>query len=141
MLYLDASVLVALLTQDALSDQADALMQRQSARLVVSDFAAVEFASAVARRVRIGALPEQDARSAFGAFDAWTARLAERVDLATSDIVSAGAMLRRLDTPLRSGEALNIAIADRLGAVLATFDRKMAKAARALGVEVAETAG
>jgi hypothetical protein len=48
-----------------------------------------------------------------------------------------GAALRRLDLTLRTPDALNIAIAQRVGATLATFDAKMADAARALGTEVA----
>src|SRR6516165_1483194 len=48
--YLDASVLVALLTNDPLTGRADAFMRTKMPVLVVSDFAAVEFASAIARR-------------------------------------------------------------------------------------------
>lgn len=46
-------------------------------------------------------------------------------------------ILRRLDLNIRTGDALNIAIAQRLEATLATFDGKMAENARALGVPVA----
>ncbi len=52
--YFDASVLVALLTNDPLTRRADALMRTRTPVLVVSDFAAAEFASAIARRVRMG---------------------------------------------------------------------------------------
>lgn len=81
-------------------------------------------------------LTEQDAHAAFMGFDAWTARAAERIETMPADMKAAKAMLRRSDTKLCTGDALNIAIADRLGAALATFDRKMAEAARALGVTV-----
>jgi hypothetical protein len=38
---------------------------------------------------------------------------------------------------LRTPDAINIAIAQRLDAALATFDAKMAFSARALGIELA----
>jgi predicted nucleic acid-binding protein len=47
--YLDASVLVALFTHDLLGARADAFLRTHSPVLVVSDFAAAEFASAIAR--------------------------------------------------------------------------------------------
>ena len=52
--YLDASVLVALLTDELLTGRADTFMRTKKPVLVVSDFAAAEFASAIARRVRTG---------------------------------------------------------------------------------------
>jgi hypothetical protein len=42
--------------------------------LIVSDFAAAEFASAVARRVRTGDITSDEACRDFSAFDMWTAR-------------------------------------------------------------------
>ena len=41
-----------------------------------------------------------------------------------------------LDLPLRTPDALNIAIAQRVGADLLTFDHKMAASARSLGTTV-----
>jgi predicted nucleic acid-binding protein len=58
-LYLDASVLVALLTIDPLSARADALLDTHRTDLIVSDFAAAEFSSAIARRVRTGEIARE----------------------------------------------------------------------------------
>lgn len=138
-LYLDASVLVALLTNDPLTDRADAALRRNPATLVVSDFAGAEFASALARRVRTGELRAEEARAAFATFDAWTARTARRIETIGADVTASEAYLRRLDLTLRTPDALNIAIAERVGASLMTFDVKMAAVARNLGMRV--TAG
>lgn len=135
-LYLDASLLVALLTNDALTARADALLRQRTSILVVSDFAAAEFASAIARRVRTQEITAPEARLAFSHFDAWAARTTQRVDTTTADVKAADAFLRRLDLTLRTPDALNIAIAERIGAALATFDEKMASSARALGTKV-----
>jgi len=134
--YLDASVLVALLTVDALTARADAFFRANTPVLIVSDFAAAEFASAVARRVRTGSITADEARSGFSAFDAWTAQATLREETMTADIRAAEAFLRRLDLSLRTADALNIAIAQRLRAELVTFDRRMEASARLLGIAV-----
>jgi predicted nucleic acid-binding protein len=66
--------------------------------------------------------------------DGWLARSAKRVETVSADIVTAQGFLRRLDLPLRSPDAVNIAIAQRVNATLGTFDDKMRAAATALGV-------
>ena len=77
--YLDASVLVALFTNDPLTARADAYLRTSTPIAIVSDFAAAEFASAIARRVRIGEIAVEDARAGFATFDAWTARAVSRL--------------------------------------------------------------
>jgi predicted nucleic acid-binding protein len=52
------------------------------------------------------------------------------------DLAAATMFLRRLDLPLRTPDALHIAIAQRVGAMLVTFDRQMAASARTLGSAV-----
>jgi predicted nucleic acid-binding protein len=135
--YLDASVLVALFTDDPLTLRADSFLRANSSVLIISDFAAAEFASVIARHVRTGDITPEDARIAFSTFDAWTARSAQRTEIKAADITAAEAFLRRLDLTLRTPDALNIAIAQRLGATLFTFDEKMILAARTLGTPVA----
>ena len=136
LVYLDTSVLVALLTDDALSDRADAMLANRLPVLLVSDFAGAEFASAVARRVRMGALGEAVAREVFANFDAWTRRATQLVEIAPVDVALAAVFLRRLDLTLRTPDALHIAAAQRLGACLATLDERMVACAQALGVAV-----
>lgn len=134
--YLDANILVALLTPEALSERAIEFVQRAADRLIVSDFAAAEFVSAIARRVRIRQTSMDEARKDLTDFEVWLARSAERMELHAGDIAVAVAYLRRLDLTLLTPDALHLAIARRLGATLVTFDRAMAGAARALGMAV-----
>lgn len=135
--YLDASVLVALFTSDPFAQQEDDFLRRERPVPVVSNFAKAEFASAIARRVRTGELTTEDARDAFAALDVWTARADRSIAASSADIAAASTYLRRLDLPLRTPDAINIAIAERDGCTLLTFDRKMADNARALGVPIA----
>ena len=133
---LDASVLVALLTADSLTARADAFLRANTPVLIVSDFAAAEFASAVARWVRTRDITVEEAQKGFLAFDSWTAQATLREEMAAADIRAAEAFLRRLDLGPRTADALNIAIAQRVRAALATFDQTMASSAGVLGIPV-----
>jgi predicted nucleic acid-binding protein len=133
--YLDASVIVALFVMDAQTERADRFLAAQRPTLVISDFAEAEFISAIGGHVRIGRLDLDRAQSALTAFDAWASR-ATRVETRAADVAAASAMLRRLDLVLRTPDALNLAIAHRVGAALATFDHRMAACAETLGVPV-----
>jgi predicted nucleic acid-binding protein len=103
---------------------------------LVSDFAIAEFSSGVARRVRMRELTDRDANGVFMNVDAWLSSAVRRVDTTSSDIRSAQHLVRRLDLELRTPDAIHIAIAQRYQAHLLTFDRRQAKAARAVGLRV-----
>ena len=134
--YLDASVLVSLFIVDANSKAALGKVRRLSDTLVVSDLGAAEFASAIARRVRMKVTPTDVAHAAFVAFDAWVAANAEAVDLAPSDIAETARMLRRLESNLRTPDALHLSIVRRIGASLLTLDKDMKAVAKSAGVKV-----
>ena len=136
-IYLDASVISGLfIERDALAVQARAIVFDDNEVLVVSDFAAAEFASVVARLKRTGQITEADAREVFGTFDTWREQLTEREAVDPADIRAAAAIIRRLVLNIRAPDAINLAIAQRLGAAVATFDRRMADNAKALGIAV-----
>jgi hypothetical protein len=60
------------------------------------------------------------------------------VEVVNSDVARAELILRQLSLPPRTPDALNITIAQRMQAMLATFDVRMADCARHLGVSVSE---
>jgi len=131
-LYLDTSVLVPLFVAESRSTDAHAGLHGQN--LYVSDLAAAEFSAAISTRVRKGEMNAADAASLFATFDAWAGRAANRVQIEGGDMAAALGLIRRLDLSLRAPDAANIAIAQRLGATLFTFDQKMAAAAGAIGL-------
>lgn len=133
--YLDASVLVALLTEDAQAASADLLLRGIEGHVIVSDFAAAELASVISRKVRAGQLAVDEAQGVFSDFDLWISRGIERVEIGPADIALAAGYMRRLDLSLRTPDAVHLALVQRLGARLATFDKKMAADAERLGVE------
>jgi predicted nucleic acid-binding protein len=136
-LYLDTSLLVPLFTTEPLSAKAFEFLRANRTVLIVSNFAAAEFASAIGRRVRMREIVLDNARRLFSMFDGWLARSARRIEITGADVAACDAILRRLDTSLRAPDAIHIAIAQRLDATLVTFDRQMVDGARALGTAVA----
>lgn len=136
LVYLDASFLVAFFTSDAFTARATVMMQAGAQDLIVSDFAAAEFASVMARLVRTGELRRNEARAVLSSFDVWAAASTDRTETGAADVSVAEAFLRRLDLPLRTADALNIAIAQRVEATLLTFDKKMTGSAQRLGLPV-----
>jgi predicted nucleic acid-binding protein len=134
--YFDASVIVALLVRDDdFNSRAEAFVRRHRPLPIVSDFASVEFASALARRVRMKDLTPAEARKAFQTFDSWKSGVSP-AQVSSADLSAAETRLRRLDLGLRTADAIHIALARRLGADLVTFDDKMAASAKALGVKI-----
>jgi uncharacterized protein len=78
--YLDASILVALFTDDPFTLRVDSFLRANALVLIVSDFAAAEFASVIARHVRTRDITPDNARIAFSIFDAWTSRVTKRAE-------------------------------------------------------------
>jgi len=133
-LYLDASALLPLFIEEARTNQAHTSLRGNV--LIISDFAVAEFSAGVARRTRAGEIDESDAVRVFAALDAWTLNAARRETLTPGDVKVAISLVRRLDLGLRAPDAVNIAIAQRCAATLLTFDEKMARSARSLGMTV-----
>jgi predicted nucleic acid-binding protein len=139
-IYLDTSLLAGLFIEaDVFASRAAVFFGEAIETLIVSDFAATEFASVVARVTRMKKIGKVEAHAIFSGFDNWLARYGEEEDVVSSDIQAATEIIRRLDLNVRAPDAINLAVARRLGASIATFDRDMARNARALGITVAVT--
>jgi predicted nucleic acid-binding protein len=137
-IHLDTSAIVPLFVNDAFTARMRKFLVVNREELVISDFAAAEFVSAIGIRVRSGDLSIAEAKAAFANFDNWTGLAVVRLEIDSSDIAVATTMLRRLDLRLRAPDAVHLAMAERLGAKIATFDKQMANAANRLGISVAK---
>ncbi len=133
-IYLDASILVALLGHEASSPEVYAWLEESEDDLLVSDFARAESSAALARQRRMGALSDEDAEEAFARLDAWTARYTEAVEIAPADIAQSDRWVRRVDLALRTPDAIHIAAAQRVNARLATLDKGQAASAHTLNI-------
>lgn len=132
--YLDASVILPTLIEEAASAIVDRFMENLDDDLIVSEFAATEVASALSRLVRTGRLDHEDAIRRLADFDAWRAAAARDLDLQASDVRLANVFVRRFDLMLRAPDALHAAACRRDDHLLVTLDKRLAAAALELGV-------
>ena len=134
--YADTSVIAAVVFEEPASEAAREWFRRTTQRIIVSDLARLEFAAVVSRAVRTGRFDNRQAARALESFDEFRAAC-----LATShgrgDFEFAEKLVRDFATKLAAPDALHLASAKNAGAALATFDARLAEAARAQGVEVA----
>lgn len=133
--YLDASLILATLIDEVGSPAAAEFLQAAPGPLLVSEFAAAEVAAALSRLSRAGEMTQEDARRRLEEFDVWVASSAQTIDVEAADVRLAGRFVRRFDLMLRAPDAVHAAIAQRLSARLVTMDRRLAAAAKNLGVE------
>ncbi len=134
--YLDASAILPTLIEEAGSPVVDHFMRSVDEPLAVSELAAAEVASAISRIVRTGLWDAAKAASRIADFDAWRATATEDIDLQASDVRLASIFVRRFDLKLRSPDALHAAICRRADMRLITLDKRLAVAARELGLKV-----
>lgn len=134
MIYLDTSVLIAYYCAEPLSRQAERLV-RSAIGPAISNLTEVELVSALARKVQARALRGMDASTIAAEFRGHVdANLYRRIELERPHFQQAVAWLSRFTTPLRTLDALHLAVAASHDFDLATFDRGLARAARILGV-------
>ena len=136
-LYIDTSLLVALLTNEAASETAaDWLRAVEGEALTVSDWVVAEFSSAVSLKVRTGQIDE-GGRSAARRLLAGLLRDSLDVSaIVPIDFAAAGRFCDDASLGLRASDALHLAVAARSGASLCTLDRVQAQAGAALGLDV-----
>lgn len=136
MRYFDTSFLVPLILLEATSEPITAFFgSLRDEDLAVSHWTRVEFASLLAREVRMGGLDTAVARRAGSRFETMIRQsfvvLLPNVD----DFNQAGNWLGRFGTGLRAGDALHLAIAGNRGAdVIYSLDRRMIAAGKKLGL-------
>ncbi|MCZ2826664.1 MULTISPECIES: type II toxin-antitoxin system VapC family toxin [unclassified Modestobacter] len=131
MLYLDTSVLIALVTAEprsaALRDWAEAVDDV----FVTSDWSLTEVASGLSIKQRTGALTERERAVVERALARFLAENVEVVGVHRVDYRTAARLSAQPTPPLRAADALHLAVADRHGAVLHTLDDQQAAGARA----------
>lgn len=135
-IYLDASAFVSLHVADASSARTRRSLGLASGAIIVSDLTVAEFAAAVARRHRMQALTKVEAAVSIRNAAAWVGLYANRVEMTALDLRRATAWIESLELPLRTPDAIHLAIAVRLQARLVTFDEQMTRCAVELGIDI-----
>jgi predicted nucleic acid-binding protein len=130
MLYLDASAVAPLFVPDDHSSIMQAWGSGETQPLVISDFAAAEFASVVSRAYRARVLTTRNVATVLADFDQWRSRSATIRLTRSTDIAECEKLVRKVELKLSAPDALHLAIAIADQLTLVTLDRRLADAAR-----------
>jgi predicted nucleic acid-binding protein len=133
--YLDTSVVASLFIVDAHSKRASAWVRR-GGEIAFSDWTLAEFTSALATANRAGRVPSPMRTAAEEGVNRWVARRGAALAILSDDVRRARSLINSTSQALRTGDALHLAIALRLGCSLATFDNAMRRAATDFGVPI-----
>lgn len=138
-LYLDSAVVVSAMTNEEASPRVQAWLESNASEGYISSrWLLTEFASALAQKERRGDLRHDQVNTTAARFQATLLTLIHFVDFAEGDFARAAQLVRDLHTPLRASDALHLAIALRVGAMMVTLDQGLARAAAEAGVSVAD---
>ena len=112
MIYLDTSFLTPLFRAEPVSKQIESFLTAQlPGSLAISQWTRVEFASVIARDVRMKTLTETTARKLFAEFDALAEDALHVLIPTATDFALARDFVAEFATRLRGPDALHIAIA------------------------------
>jgi uncharacterized protein len=136
LIYLDTSAIAPFYWAEALSEAIEALL-REEAEPALSQLAEVELFSALSRRVRMAEIEPEAAREIVERFQAdLNQGFYTRLEVESVYYNMARDWIGQFDTPLRTLDALHLAIASSHDILLVTADVGLAESARRLGVEV-----
>lgn len=136
MIYLDTSAIAPFYWPEALSTMVvDAL--RQESERVLSDLTVVELYSALSRRVRLGEITQNDAQQIVNQVQVHLqSNFYQTKSLSSRHYQQAQRWLVQFNTPLRTLDALHLALASAQKCVLLTADIALARSAEILEVPV-----
>ena len=136
MLYFDTSFLAPLILEEETSAKVEAFIAKLPVgELCISHGARTEFASLLAREVRMRALSGEIALAAMDQLDAMVAESFQVLTPSAADFDLATGYIKHFATKLRAGDALHLAIASNRGAkTFYTLDQGLLAAAKLLKV-------
>ncbi len=136
-LYLDTSVLVAALTRETDSIRIQTWLAEQApGDLVISDWVATEFSSALSIKLRTGQIDTDHRADALAMFTQLSGESFTILPVSGVQFRTAARFADQVKLGLHAGDALHLAICADFGATLCTLDKPLGKAGPALGVKI-----
>jgi predicted nucleic acid-binding protein len=136
MLYIDTSLLVAGLTNEAETERIQGwLGQQAEGDLAISDWVATEFSSALSIRLRAGHIEHAHRADALAMFARLCADNFLVVPVSRLQFRTAARLADQHQLSWRAGDALHLAVCADHGAILCTLDRPLSDAGSALGIK------
>lgn len=134
--YLDTSLIVSALSNEAATDRAQAWLAVQApADLLISDWTITEFSSAMSIKIRTGQITLEQRAATLAMFHRLLAETFTVATIGPAHYRTAARFVDQHSLGLRAGDALHLAAAADRGAVLHTLDQRLAGAGPALGVQ------
>lgn len=136
MIYLDTSIVAPLYWKEALSDTVEELVLNET-EIGLSQLVEVEIVSALSRRVRTREISPNDAIAIVERFQTdIDCSFYTRIILETIHYHLVREWISQFTTPLRTLDALHLAVASQNNIRLATADTALAASAQFLGVDI-----
>ena len=132
--YLDTSVLLPFYFPEELSAKIDDYLERVEGP-AVSNLVELEFCSAISKKIRMNEISKTEAQKIIAQFNNHLKeQYFKRFTLSSSHYREAKKLINEFSTPLRTLDALQIAVSSQCCDLLVTSDIKLGKACRAFGV-------
>lgn len=135
MIYLDASVVVAIFTVEPDTARLQQWIEGKAGEVVaVSRWVDIEFTAALAAKERAGALDEPTRKKSLQLYRQAVRESFTRLEIGDLQFDHAERFARDPAAGLRGGDALHLAVAADYRAILCTLDKRQADGASKLGI-------
>lgn len=138
--YIDSSVWIAMLAQEANAEFILDYLSQTSAQIITSEWTRTELASALGIKARRQEFSQEAVSLMLREFESWKSAGLIVAAVFSHDFELAAQMCENIESKLRCGDALHLAVAQRSRVShLLSLDKDMQRYAQLLGMQMIET--
>ena len=138
--YVDTSVWIAMLTQEANAEDVLSYLERKQQHLLTAEWTRTELASALGIKARRKELTQAQVSEVLEKFELWISAGLNVAPVQSDDFYIAAKMCENTESRLRAGDALHLSVAKRHEvSYVFTLDHDMQRGAQSLGMQIIES--